>query len=240
MPFGVYWERLMKKWFYLGPVTALAMFALPSVASADLLFTTGVTPTDLLTITPSATPGANGGFVGGTVVGPGGTIGTITGGEIYSSSVSGIAALPTNTTPPINTVGFFLAAGPDSGTKATLAFATPVQQFSFLVGSPDTFNSILVLTNNGGPAVSFSLADLGVVPPDGNQSFAEYVNFFTTGTTVIDDIRFTSLTQNALEVSNFSVSAVPEPATWAMMVIGFLGIGFLAYRRKTPVSFRMV
>jgi hypothetical protein len=27
-------------------------------------------------------------------------------------------------------------------------------------------------------------------------------------------------------------SAVPEPSTWAMTLIGFAGIGFLAYRRK--------
>ena len=26
--------------------------------------------------------------------------------------------------------------------------------------------------------------------------------------------------------------AVPEPATWAMMIIGFFGVGFMAYRRK--------
>jgi hypothetical protein len=26
--------------------------------------------------------------------------------------------------------------------------------------------------------------------------------------------------------------AVPEPSTWAMMILGFLGLGFLAYRRK--------
>ena len=28
------------------------------------------------------------------------------------------------------------------------------------------------------------------------------------------------------------VSAVPEPSTWAMMILGFAGIGFMAYRRK--------
>jgi hypothetical protein len=27
--------------------------------------------------------------------------------------------------------------------------------------------------------------------------------------------------------------AVPEPSTWAMMVLGFAGIGFMAYRRKS-------
>jgi hypothetical protein len=230
----------MKKSFYLGAVTALAVLALPSMASAGLFFTTGITPTTLLTITPSAVPGPNGGFLGGTVAG----VGTITGGEIYSSSVNNIAALPQNTTPPINTVGDFLAAGPGNpdsltGTKATLAFTTPVKFFSFLLGSPDTYNSILVLTNDHVPAYSFSPTDLGVVPPDGNQSFAEYVNFWTTGTTVIDDIRFTSLTQNAIEVSNFSTSAVPEASTWAMMLLGFAGVGFLAYRRKRETSFRL-
>jgi hypothetical protein len=27
-------------------------------------------------------------------------------------------------------------------------------------------------------------------------------------------------------------AAVPEPSTWAMMILGFLGLGFMAYRRK--------
>jgi PEP-CTERM motif len=27
-------------------------------------------------------------------------------------------------------------------------------------------------------------------------------------------------------------SAVPEPSTWAMMQLGFCGLGFLAYRRR--------
>jgi hypothetical protein len=27
-------------------------------------------------------------------------------------------------------------------------------------------------------------------------------------------------------------SAVPEPSTWAMMILGFAGIGFMAYRRR--------
>jgi hypothetical protein len=33
------------------------------------------------------------------------------------------------------------------------------------------------------------------------------------------------------------VSAVPEPSTWAMMLLGFAGVGFIAYRRKSkPAS----
>jgi hypothetical protein len=30
----------------------------------------------------------------------------------------------------------------------------------------------------------------------------------------------------------FSVASVPEPSTWAMMILGFAGVGFMAYRRK--------
>jgi hypothetical protein len=34
-------------------------------------------------------------------------------------------------------------------------------------------------------------------------------------------------------------SAVPEPSTWAMMILGFFGIGFMAYRRKSPSALRL-
>jgi hypothetical protein len=36
-----------------------------------------------------------------------------------------------------------------------------------------------------------------------------------------------------------SVEAVPEPATWAMMILGFAGVGFLHYRRKNKMAFRV-
>ena len=36
-----------------------------------------------------------------------------------------------------------------------------------------------------------------------------------------------------------NISAVPEPATWAMMILGFAGVGFMAYRRKDRAAFRI-
>ena len=35
------------------------------------------------------------------------------------------------------------------------------------------------------------------------------------------------------------VAAVPEPSTWAMMILGFAGVGFMAYRRKNKATFRL-
>jgi hypothetical protein len=29
------------------------------------------------------------------------------------------------------------------------------------------------------------------------------------------------------------IPAVPEPSTWAMMLLGFAGMGFMAHRRKS-------
>jgi hypothetical protein len=43
----------------------------------------------------------------------------------------------------------------------------------------------------------------------------------------VDDISLSAVT-----------SAVPEPSTWAMMILGFFGLGFMAYRRKSEGSFR--
>jgi len=35
-------------------------------------------------------------------------------------------------------------------------------------------------------------------------------------------------------------SAIPEPSTWAMMILGFFGVGFMAYRRKGQATLRLV
>jgi hypothetical protein len=43
----------------------------------------------------------------------------------------------------------------------------------------------------------------------------------------------TALAPAAVLTFETSVAAVPEPSTWAMMIIGFAGVGFVAYRRKS-------
>lgn len=37
----------------------------------------------------------------------------------------------------------------------------------------------------------------------------------------------------AFTLSGDPVAAVPEPPTWAMMLFGFAGVGFMAYRRRS-------
>jgi hypothetical protein len=57
---------------------------------------------------------------------------------------------------------------------------------------------------------------------------ATSVDFFSinpNGTYLFDNGTFTT-----------DVAAVPEPSTWAMMVLGFAGVGFMAYRRKNKMA----
>ena len=37
-------------------------------------------------------------------------------------------------------------------------------------------------------------------------------------------------------VGNIAVGGVPEPSTWAMMILGFAGVGYMTYRRKRQAN----
>jgi hypothetical protein len=63
---------------------------------------------------------------------------------------------------------------------------------------------------------------------DVNAYFALDILSGTTGRTGFVDLS-TVLTPT-------QQSAVPEPATWAMMILGFFGVGFMAYRRRNQTA----
>jgi hypothetical protein len=44
-----------------------------------------------------------------------------------------------------------------------------------------------------------------------------------------------SLTADSFS-SNFVTGAVPEPSTWTMMLLGFMAVGFITYRRKASAA----
>jgi hypothetical protein len=96
-------------------------------------------------------------------------------------------------------------------------------------GGVDLPNPKTTLVQLGNFSQEITLApDAGLT----SQSFT----FTTTGGQLV----FTSLAGGNPNVGNIldnvQVSAVPEPATWAMMLIGFAGIGFLAYRKTKKNS----
>lgn len=117
--------------------------------------------------------------------------------------------------------------------------STPdLQSISFYWGSIDTYNTLEVLGAGGSLLLTLSgnTPGIGVPPIDGDQ----HVNrtnrrIFITADAgeVITGLRFTS-TGVAFEFDDFAATAaaVPEPATWAMLIAGFGLVGFAARRRR--------
>lgn len=59
-------------------------------------------------------------------------------------------------------------------------------------------------------------------------------DFFNQSTNNLYRVNFTGgpLGDSAFLMATPVVAAVPEPSTWAMLVLGFVGLGFMAQRRK--------
>lgn len=62
----------------------------------------------------------------------------------------------------------------------------------------------------------------GFSHPDSSDASA---SFSVTGASIM-------FTMVVAEVNMITISAIPEPSSWAMMLVGFAGIGFMAYRRR--------
>jgi hypothetical protein len=155
-------------------------------------------------------------------LGPG--VATITGGTVYTGD-KGFADIPKGT------VTGFLAAGPTSGDPALLSFlGAGVSYVSFLWGSPDTYNTLTV-TDNVGASYLFKNTDLSL-PGNGDQSFSSYVQFVASAGTTIRSLSFTSGGIDAFETANYSVTPIPEPETYALMLAGLAALGFVSKRRK--------
>jgi hypothetical protein len=136
--------------------------------------------------------------------------------------------VPTN--PPNDTSHFLTAEfkGVVSvGAGNTLAFT----------GSVD--DNILIYTKKDGTGDAYTLMQL--TPSHlSNQAAYTFNSVTPLGAGTYDFEIFyadRSSTQASLTLDAVVTAAVPEASTWAMMILGFFGVGFMAYRKKS--SFRL-
>lgn len=160
------------------------------------------------------------GLAGGT---PGASIGT--NAFVFDNSAA-LAARPA-----FGSTGNFAAV--QNGGSYSVDFG-PTDAFSFVLGSLDTYNT-LTLHYEGGASQDYIGGQIvnDLTFPSGDQ-----ISGLTNGVVtyrVTDGARligatFTS-TGDSFEFDNLATGAVPEPASWALMIAGF-GLAGAAMRRR--------
>jgi hypothetical protein len=58
------------------------------------------------------------------------------------------------------------------------------------------------------------------------------VNFFDQSNNGLYRVNVMNQLITGYVTATSSVASVPEPSTWAMMILGFVGVGFMAYQHK--------
>jgi hypothetical protein len=146
--------------------------------------------------------------------------------QIKTPPADGNGAPPANSVPSGTPYLSVLGGG-----SATIALAKPVEGLEFDWGSIDGYNTLTVFTE-GGSATVIPGTTFTNTPANGNQVAAGTNGLFKIfRTDKITGIELSSTT-NSFEIDNLAV-AVPEPSTWAVMLVGFGGIGAMIRRRRT-------
>lgn len=147
---------------------------------------------------------------------------------------------------PVGSTGQYYTVGPSTSTPGTvlLGLTGPLVSLSFIWGSIDAFNTLRFTDAAGnvlvGPQYVFTGTQIAALVPaaaNGSQVLNAQnpiVTFLFSGLdqTLVGGFRMSSA-NNAFEIDDIAVNAVPEPGTWAMMLLGFGALGFAMRRRKS-------
>jgi hypothetical protein len=129
----------------------------------------------------------------------------------------------TGTIGGITPVGFDVIAGPQTNTPfGSFAYVIDCETATCKAGYSAANNVTLQFT------VTDAANDLTIGDITANLYNSQKIYFATDIADVNGATGSVGATQNP-PLTN----SIPEPSTWAMMILGFFGIGFMAYRRKS-------
>ena len=178
------------------------------------------------------TPGGSGSAAGTTAFqtfdqyASGTSIGTNT--TVYSAST-------TNASKPLGASGNYAATGANGSYTATFA---PSSIFSFVLGSLDSYNELILNYADGTLAADLVGSAITGGTGTANSSTTStaangLVTYTVTSGPLLGSATFKSGTTPAFEYDTLSASAVPEPAAWGMMILGFALVGGALRRRPS-------
>lgn len=149
-----------------------------------------------------------------------------TNANVYSDTTANAAVRPA-----VGSTGNF-AAVLGNGSYTTSFAASNV--FSFVAGSVDSYNNLTLMFSDGGVSQLFGNAIIGGL--DASSKPSGTVTYRVTSGALLTGATFGSAV-NAFEFDNLA-SAVPEPAAWGMMILGFGLIGGVMRRRSVSTKVR--
>jgi hypothetical protein len=141
------------------------------------------------------------------------------------------------------------ADGFDAGFSGSGSFTAELKNGTWTVDSitgflSGVFNGVHLSGNITGLTDSFLGPDQLIFPSSSSLVDDHGISF------LLDDGQAVAIFTDATQTSHYLVestntlgtadlaltAAVPEPSTWAMMLLGFCGLGFLAYRRRNQTA----
>jgi PEP-CTERM motif len=168
------------------------------------------------------------GMVSATALAFGSAAGAVVTVDSTTTTVSG----PT-TVADVTTIGFTDASLSSPTFMETVVFTNTLAglySITLTTSSPDVDFTSAFLAGLGGPY------DLVEIDDDGTNEFWRLANPVTLGaSTYTLTINGDNSGAGSLGGSITIRQAVPEPATWAMMLLGFGAVGFAMRRRRAPV-----
>jgi hypothetical protein len=139
---------------------------------------------------------------------------------------------------PTGSLGSFYSVGPSTSEPGVVDLGiSGLAWISFLWGSVDTYNTLQLLDagNNILDTITGSQIQAGA-----NGQTTSLVTLNLTGPqSQVAKLWLNSSGTNAFEIDNIAFQAVPEPATWMMLILGMLGVGFAMRRRTSEPSVRV-
>jgi len=213
----------------LGEFAMVSITLRCAVAAAAIVATSSAfAAVNLISDGDFSVPNTNGSFVNGGTSFQGWTTFAANGIEIGATALYGLPCISTgcqNLELDGNTWGIdsYTVTGLTAGQRYTLSYDYGVRNTGGPSSATTTFGGVLLTTDGVGSGTGWHFDSFTVIAASATEDLV--LTAAHTGTPSFGN-----------EYTNFSLTAAPEPSTWAMMLAGFAFLGYAGYRGRRSAA----